>query len=56
MKIEHDRFHRYDAFTAILQHLVHAYPRLLSIERIGKSHEGRDIWVLTATNQDSGAA
>ena len=56
MTIQHNRFYRYEAFTAILQQLVRDYPRLLSIESIGKSHEGRDIWVLTATNQDTGAA
>lgn len=41
MTIQYDRFYRYEAFTAILQQLVHEYPRLLSIESIGKSHEGR---------------
>ncbi len=54
--IQYDRYYRYEAFTAILQQLVHAYPRLLSLESIGKSHEGRDIWVVTVTNQDTGAA
>mgnify|MGYP000048560374 FL=1 len=54
--IHYDRYYRYEAFTALLQQLVHAHPRLLSIESIGKSHEERDIWVLTVTNQDTGAA
>ena len=56
MKIAYDRYYRHDDFSDILRHLVQAYPRLLSMQSAGKSHEGRDIWVLTATNQDSGAA
>lgn len=56
MKISYDRYYRYDEFTAILHQLVRAYPALLSIESAGKSFEGRDIWVLTATNQATGAA
>ena len=56
MKIDYDRYYRYDAFTEILTGLVSAFPRLLSMESIGKSHEGRDIWLVTATNQDTGPA
>lgn len=56
MKIQFDRFFRYAEFTEILHALVKQFPALLSIESIGKSHEGRDIWVLTATNQATGAA
>jgi murein tripeptide amidase MpaA len=56
MMIQYDRYYRYQALTAILQQLVQTYPRLLAMESIGKSHEGRDIWVLTVTNQDTGAA
>ena len=56
MTIQYDRFHRYTEFTEILQQFVKAYPQLLSIESIGKSFEGRDIWVVTATNQKTGAA
>ncbi len=56
MTIEYDRYYRYDAFTSILQQLVLQHPRLLTLESIGKSHEGRDIWVVTVTNQDTGPA
>ena len=56
MKISHDRYYRYDAFTTILKQLVQEYPKLLSIESTGKSFEGRDIWVLTVTNQATGPA
>ena len=56
MKIHYDRFYRYAEFTEILHAFVKKFPQLLAIESIGKSHEGRDIWVVTATNQNTGAA
>ena len=56
MKISYDRYYRYDEFTQILQQLVQEHPALLSIDSVGKSFEGRDIWVLTATNQATGPA
>ena len=51
-----DRYYRYDDLTEILNGLVSAHPRLATIESIGKSYEGRDIWVVTLTNQDTGPA
>jgi len=51
-----DRFLRYAELTECLHSLVRDHPRLVSIESIGKSHEGRDIWVLTVTNAASGPA
>ncbi len=56
MPIAYNRYYRFDEFTAILHQLVRDYPQLLSMQSAGKSHEGRDIWVLTVTNQASGAA
>jgi murein tripeptide amidase MpaA len=53
---KYDRFYRYTEFSQLLQDFVKAFPELLSIESIGKSHEGRDIWVVTATNIKTGAA
>ncbi len=54
--IAHNQFYRYADFSKILHDFVAAYPALLSIESIGKSHEGRDIWVITVTNIASGIA
>ncbi len=56
MDVRYDRFYRYDDFTEILKGYAKKYPDLLSLESIGKSYEGRDIWVLTATNVKTGAA
>jgi murein tripeptide amidase MpaA len=51
-----DRFPRFDELTAILKDLAARRPELFTLESIGKSHEGRDIWTVTATNTGSGAA
>ncbi|MGE5088265.1 MAG: M14 family zinc carboxypeptidase, partial [Candidatus Levyibacteriota bacterium] len=55
-QIAFDRFYRYAELTDILHALAHEHPQLVSIEAAGKSHEGRDIWVLTVTNVATGAA
>jgi murein tripeptide amidase MpaA len=51
-----NRFYRYTEFSALLQGYADAFPDLVAIESIGKSFEGRDIWVLTLTNRKTGAA
>ena len=54
--VRFDRFYRYAELTAILKAFAAEYPSLATIESIGKSHEGRDIWLLTVTNQATGPA
>jgi murein tripeptide amidase MpaA len=56
MKLQYNRYYRYEEFTRVLHELVKSNPKLLAIESIGKSHEGRDIWLVTASNADTGAA
>ncbi|HVE50306.1 MAG TPA: M14 family metallopeptidase [Casimicrobiaceae bacterium] len=51
-----DRFYRYDELTELLHAFAREHPALVSIESIGRSHEGRDIWVLTVTNTKTGPA
>jgi murein tripeptide amidase MpaA len=51
-----DTFYKYDALTRLLFDYADAYPALLQVASIGKSHEGRDIWVATVTNTQTGAA
>lgn len=55
-QIDVSRFHTFDELTSLLQGLVASYPKLATLESIGKSHEGRDIWLVTITNQETGAA
>jgi len=50
-----ERFHRYDELTEILRTFAREKPQLFSVEGAGKSHEGRDIWIVTATNRATGA-
>ena len=54
--IAFDRFHRYAELTELLHAFVREHPQLVSIESIGRSHEGRDIFVLTVTNAATGPA
>jgi len=56
LELRFDRFPKYDELTAILRDFAARHPRLFSLESIGRSHEGRDIWLLTATNADTGVA
>ena len=52
--IAFNRYYRYDELTRLLRALVKEHPNLLKLESIGKSHEGRDVWLVTATNFASG--
>src|SRR5215212_6410550 len=54
--IAFDRFYRYAELTDLLHAFARERPDLFSVESIGKSHEGRDIWVVTATNTRTGPA
>ncbi len=53
-----DQFYRFDELTRLLEDYAAAAPQLVQLRSIGKSHEGRDIWLLvvtqTATGADSG--
>jgi len=49
-----DIFHNHVALTQLLHDYASAYPELVSVASIGKSYEGRDIWVATVTNAATG--
>jgi murein tripeptide amidase MpaA len=49
-----DTFYRHDALTRLLFDYADAHPALVSVSSIGKSFEGRDIWVATVTNTATG--
>src|ERR1041384_3510271 len=53
-KIRFDKFYRYHELTRFLKDYAKEYPDLIRLESIGKSHEGRDVWLITATNFKSG--
>ena len=50
-----DHYYRYDDLTRILNEFAQEHPKLVRIESIGKSHEGRNVWLATVTNTDTGA-
>jgi len=45
-----NKFYRYDELTRLLKAYVKEYPDLFKIESIGRSYEGREVWLITATN------
>lgn len=52
--IAFDRYYRYDELTALLKAYADEYRHLVQVDSIGKSHEGRDIWLVTVTDRLSG--
>lgn len=54
--IRFNKFYRYNELTRLLKEYAKEYPDLIRLESIGKSHEGRDVWLVTATNFKSGEA
>jgi murein tripeptide amidase MpaA len=55
-QVRFDAYYRYEELTRILHAYAEEYPQLVRIESIGKSYEGRDIWLLTVTNFATGLA
>ncbi|MFG6447589.1 M14 family metallopeptidase [Roseateles sp. BYS180W] len=49
-----DEFPRYEALTRLLFAYAEARPNLVSVRSMGKSHEGRDIWLVVLTNTATG--
>lgn len=49
-----DTYYRYQELTRLLKQYAREYPRLLRLESIGTSHEGREVWLITATNFKTG--
>jgi murein tripeptide amidase MpaA len=51
-----DKYLTYDQLTELLHDLAAAYPRFATLRDIGKSHQGRSVWLLELSNPDSGPA
>lgn len=49
-----DHLYPYAELTEALRALAAAHPALMHLESIGRSHEGRDIWLATITNAATG--
>ncbi len=53
--IPHDRYYNYIELTHHVQALAAAFPHLCKLSSIGKTFQGREIWLLTITNSATGA-
>ncbi len=56
VSIAWNRYYDYDETTVLLKRLQEAYPWFLQLESIGQSFEGREMWMLTINNPETGAA
>lgn len=54
--IAFNRYYRHDELTSLLKAYASEFPALVEVKSIGKSHEGRDIWIAEITNSATGAA
>ena len=52
--VAYDHFYGYDELTDTLRAWADEAPKLCSVESIGTSYEGRDIWLVTVTNTETG--
>ena len=53
--VRFDGFYKFDELSSLLQAWAEERPELFRLESIGKSYEGRDIWLATVTNTETGA-
>ncbi|MBS1719762.1 MAG: carboxypeptidase [Armatimonadetes bacterium] len=55
-KPAYDRYYRFDELTQLLHDFAREFPRYVELSSIGKSYEGRDIWLVTITDFETGPA
>ena len=53
-EVRFDTYYRYEELNRILHGYAEEYPQLVRVESIGRSHEGRDIWLVAVTNRQTG--
>lgn len=56
MEYGFDRFLRYDDMRAWLDELAAQHPGLMTVESYGRSHQGRDLVLVTLTDAETGPA
>lgn len=55
LSITFDKYHTFAEMTAFLKEAAQKYPDLAHLSSIGKSYQGRDLWLLTVTNRKTGS-
>jgi Zinc carboxypeptidase len=53
VELAFDRWYDYAELTAAIRKIAAAYPELVTVESIGKSHEGRDLLVATVAAKNA---
>jgi hypothetical protein len=56
MPLRFDHYYTYDQMVSALKMLNKTYPELTNLEVVGKSEEGRDIYLITINNKATGAS
>jgi len=54
--IAFNRYYKFAELTELLKGFEKEYPNLVQLEAIGHSHEGKEIWMVSVTNQATGPA
>ncbi|MGD2121892.1 MAG: M14 family metallopeptidase [Gemmatimonadota bacterium] len=54
LNIAWDRWLDHDAITETMQLMARTWPKYLTLSSMGKSYGGRDLWVMTINNPDTG--
>jgi hypothetical protein len=52
--VAYDHFYTYEELTETLRAWASEAPKLCALDSIGASYEGRDIWLVTVTNTETG--
>jgi hypothetical protein len=54
VEVSWNRYYTYDGVVDIMQKIAKAHPNLARLQSIGKSYQGRDIWLLTISDFKTG--
>jgi len=55
VEISFNRYYTAEGLETLAKKLAAAHPDLISVQSIGKSYEGRDLWCMTVTDQSTGS-
>ncbi len=54
VQVSWNRYNTYEGITDIVKKLAAAYPDLVTMGSLGKSYQGRDLWVMTISDKKTG--
>jgi hypothetical protein len=54
VQVSWNRYNTYEGITDIVKKLAAAYPEIVTLGSLGKSYQGRELWVLTISDKKSG--